>query len=732
MRNSLPARRGVACAVLACVVGSLFTTFAQSQRPADQNQDRIVISKDEVLFDVVVRDKKGKLIKDLTLADFEVYEDGVKQNVDSFRFVSSTVAETAAAPSTTTDTNTPATTTETKETKAPPRTVTEEVAGVSAVALVFDRLSPESRLRARNAALSYLGESVKKTELVGVFLNDLKVMVVQPFTYDTQQIKAGIEKVGISAPSLSASSSEQVRSARNDVTIGLLRQSQNAGPPAPGTEFIASTGQVAMNMLEYLEETQRDQLGYATTHGLLHIAASLRTLPGRKAVIFFSEGLVLPPTVQETFKSVINEANRGNVSFYAVDVAGLRTESKNAETRKEINSRADLRMAQLGSNAEITGPMTKGLERNEDLLRMNPDSGLGQLANDTGGFLITDSNDLSGRLQKVDEDLHSYYLLSYSSNNQKYDGHFRKIEVKLKRSGLTVQSRKGYYAIKGTFGTPVLSYEAPALAVLDQSPQPDAFPIYAGGFSFPDRERKGLAPVMVDVPMSAFTVRLDQAKKVYDTDFSVVVVFKDQTGRALGKLSSQYKLSGPIDKVEEAKKQRILFYREAHLPPGRYDVETIAYDAPSGRASVRAGVVEVPASEDGKLRLSDVMLLKRAEPVAPADDNNTNPFRVGNLIVHPNLGEPIPRSLKQVPFFFTVYVPAGAASKPKLMIELVAQGSTLSKMPGELAEIDAMGRSQFVAGLPVETIPVGKYELKITVSDGATSVSRSRSFTLVD
>ena len=249
---------------------------------------------------------------------------------------------------------------------------------------------------------------------------------------------------------------------------------------------------MVLGNLEWLEEMQRDQQGNATAHGLLHIASALRVLPGRKAVIFFSEGLVLPPNVYEVFRSVINEANRSNVSFYAIDVAGLRTESKTAETRREINSRSDLRMAQLGSTSDPQGPMTKGLERNEDLLRLNPDSGLQQLANETGGFLITDSNDLKNRIQQVDEDLHSYYLLSYSSNNQKYDGHFRKIEVKLKRSGLSVQSRKGYYAIKGTFASPVLSYEAPALAAFENAPKADSFPFYVGGFSFPDRQRLGL------------------------------------------------------------------------------------------------------------------------------------------------------------------------------------------------------------------------------------------------
>ncbi len=699
---------------------SSITTHAQSQ-----TQDKIVISKDEVLFDVVVRDKKGRVVRDLTATDFEVYEDGVKQELGSFRFVSSAGPGNETSPE---KSPTAAITTPENPSVTPKPVESSDTSKVSAVALVFDRLSPESRARARDAALDYLNGRASRNELVAVLQTDLSVVVLQPFTYDSQLVKSGIEKFSVRLPALYTSNNAETREQRDEVVKAAQAVATGQVVPLPGTEF-ARAAAFELRNLEGIEEMERSQQGNATAFGLLKIASSLRHFPGRKAMIFFSEGLSLPPDAHGVFQSVVNTANRGNVSVYSIDVAGLRTESKTAETRREINSRADLRMAQVASTTDPSGPMTKGLERNEDLLRLNPDSGLGQLANQTGGFLITDSNDLKNRIQQVDEDLHSYYMLTYSSNNQKYDGHFRKIEVKLKRSGLSLQSRKGYYAIKGTFGSPVLSYEVPALAVLNNAPKSDSFPFFAGGFSFPERQRIGLATFMADLPMSAFTVKVDSKKKTYETDFSVLALIKNQDGEVVAKVSKQYQLTGPGDKAEEAKTGRLLFYREANLPPGRYTVETICYDAPSGRASVRTGSLEVADTDDEKLRLSDVMMLKRAEP-ASGDQNSTNPFQIGNKIVSPNLGEPIQRSLKQVPFFFTAYVPAG--SKPKLTIEIRNEGRSLGQMPGELPASDSSGRSQFVAGLPVERMPAGSYELKITLTDGAMTLTRSRNFTLVD
>jgi hypothetical protein len=241
----------------------------------------------------------------------------------------------------------------------------------------------------------------------------------------------------------------------------------------------------------------------------------------------------------------------------------------------------------------------------------------------------------------------------------------------------------------------------------------------------------GLVPIIADLPMSAFTFAADQAKKIYQTDFSVVALIKDQTGQVVQKVSRQYRLSGPLEKLEEEKKGRVLFYREADLMPGRYQLETIAYDAPTGHSSVRTGTIEVLASDEGKLRLSDVAMLSRAEPASAPDEKHRNPFYVGKVIVSPNLGEPIQRSRKQVPFFFTAYVPS-TASAPKLAIELRQQGRTLAQMPGELPAPDASGRVQYLAGLPLDMIPAGDYELRITVADGTTTAARSVYFTIAD
>ena len=107
-----------------------------------------------------------------------------------------------------------------------------------------------------------------------------------------------------------------------------------AGGAAPDAIF----AQMEQRTAETWEMLERDQQGYSTSNALLAVVNGMRTLPGRKSVVFFSEGVAIPANVAAQFRSVIDTANRANVSIYAMDAAGLRAHSTSEEAREGINA----------------------------------------------------------------------------------------------------------------------------------------------------------------------------------------------------------------------------------------------------------------------------------------------------------------------------------------------------------------------------------------------------------
>src|SRR5690242_5402360 len=119
----------------------LIACVTRAQKPTSvpatplQEEDKIVVGTNEVLLDAIVRDKKGRVVKDLQPSDFEIYEDGVRQDIKSFRFakegssttISTTSSEPSANPSTSTNSGS--------------RKPFLNVSRIGAVAIVFDRLS---------------------------------------------------------------------------------------------------------------------------------------------------------------------------------------------------------------------------------------------------------------------------------------------------------------------------------------------------------------------------------------------------------------------------------------------------------------------------------------------------------------------------------------------------------------------------------------------------------------
>jgi VWFA-related protein len=738
--------------ILALVTASTLPTLAQTPtNQQEQDEEKLVVGTNEVLLDAVVKDKKGHTVKDLKASDFEVYEDGVRQQVKSFRLVNRDEATTA--PNNTT--GTPSQSTQPIVTPRPGARLSTN--RLSAVALVFDRLSPDARARAREAALSYIGNEVRPDDFIGVFGIDLSLKAIQSFTNNAQLIRAAIERATSHAPSSFTSSTEQLTNlsqtttalqSQVDVNSGNLAGGGPtgsgqalAGQSGPSQSSIAAAGAAAADLqfaemteraVEGFERLERSQQGYATTEGLLAVVNAMGRLPGRKALILFSEGLAIPVQVVSHFRSVISAANRANVSIYAVDAAGLRALSSDADAGRAMTALGQKRTRIAGSPSDGTGgPMMRDLERNEDLLRLNPESGLGQLANETGGLLISNTNNPGPRLRQVDEDLHAYYLLTYTPQNQNFDGHFRQINLKINRPGVDVQARKGYYALNASYDTPVLDYEAPAVAILSGRSQPNAFDSRVAAFNFPEPGKNGLVPVMVEVPADSINFVANNEKKNYSTNFAVVVLIKDENQRVVRKLSNQYLLSGPLDKLEAARQGKVLFYRETQLEPGRFTVASVVYDATTGHASTNTASLVVTPADQSRLRMSSIVLIKNAERMPAVEQNTSNPFHFGEVVIYPYIDQPLSKAAtKNLPFFVTVYPAPGASETTRLTLEILRGGHSLAQVPLKLPAPDQTGRIQFASTIPIDKLQPGDYELKLTARDAKDTVTRTEQFTI--
>src|SRR5262249_25564580 len=133
--------------------------------------------------------------------------------------------------------------------------------------------------------------------------------------------------------------------------------------------------------------------------------------------------------------------------------------------------------AAAASKANATGTsgvntsMAKSVDTAIDSGRANTQDTLLRLAKETGGDLIANTNDFRGRLRKLNDELQTYYEVTYDPQIQKYDGSFRKVSVRTEDAGLKIQSRAGYFALPPsmtTGGQTVSAYEIPLLKALDE------------------------------------------------------------------------------------------------------------------------------------------------------------------------------------------------------------------------------------------------------------------------
>ena len=671
-----------------------------------------------VVIDVVVRDEKGRPVTGLREGDFALFEDDVRQKIGAFVEVSQpdrsavrrASGSVAAAEQLIAAAQNPGLT------------------GPQFLAIVFDRLSNEARGISSKSALASL-ETLREGDFVGVFLADSSLVTVQTYTNDRARIKAAIQDVATRATSRfdGPGAAENLRN-RDERGNRLPGDASPSVPVVAGAEFegrpVDGRSIGAREIQAVIEATnnsweliQRDQAGYATTNALLAVVNGLGVLPGRKSLVFFAEGLAIPDAVLPHFRNVVASANRANVSAYTIDSAGLRAHSSEAVTGREVRAMGAAGLAGMGSIAM--------LERNEDVLRKDPRTSLTLLAEGTGGFLVENSNDLANAFRRIDADRRFYYLLTYAPTNAALDTVWRNVTVTVPHRRITVRARTGYLANTGRGSLALLTSENAAVAALSRTPSPSDVPVRSAALVFPGGNDTRVA-ILAATDGTALQFHRDGER--FRADFTIVARILDAQGAVVRTASQPYHLTGPISEAERARAGDILFFRQPVLEPGDYTLEVAVHDALASSAGVQRTRFTMPVPSTEGFHVSSLVLVRRAERAGPGERQPENPLFIDDVVIYPNLGEPLPASSNlTLTCFLSLAGLAGAS--PEVAMELLRGGARVAQGALSLPAPDASGRVRYLGQLSVGAVKVpGNYTLRLTITKDRRSVVREAEF----
>lgn len=432
------------------VVGSLAAAVVAQQTvqpstPPDQQVVKITTSL--IQIDVSVTDKKGRVVTDLKPEEIEIYENGEKQKITGFSFVTN-IRKTL----------TPDKLDKSKPAIPEPPLVLRPDQVKRTIALVVDdlTLSFESAAYTRRALKKFVDEQMQDGDLVGIIRTGAGIGALQQFTSNRQQLYAAIERV-------KWNSAGRGRFGSFDPVEPTMAQTRRA----QGDPFTSNADIQAERDFNDSINNYRESLFTTGTLGALkYIVGNMGELPGRKSVILFSDGFQIFPgikndvtvarlmgderTVQpnreggyfaartlDFMKELIALANRKSVIFYTIDARGLQTTGLTAADK--VADPTFLDSAALNAMQQIES------ERSNELF--GTQQGLVYLAKETGGFAYVNQNRISDGVQKALDD-QSYYLVAYEPDAESFDPEkrkFNKLDVKVLRDNTSVRHRSGFF-----------------------------------------------------------------------------------------------------------------------------------------------------------------------------------------------------------------------------------------------------------------------------------------------
>jgi VWFA-related protein len=661
--------------------------------PADDT-DVVKITTALIQVDVTVTDNKGKIVTDLRPDEIEILENGERQKITNFSFISNVRASEETVANKKSD----------RPVVLPPSPVRSEQVRRT-IALVVDdlTLSFESTYFVRRALKKFVDEQMQEGDLVAIIRTGAGIGALQQFTNDRRQLYAAIERVRWNAIG-----------SGNIGAFAPLDAKIDTGAPKSEPE----AGERTQEGIEREFEDFRESLFATGTLGAVnYVVRGMQDLPGRKSIMLLSDGFKLftedalgfkdSGRVLQSLRRLVDMANRASVVIYTMDARGLQytgltaADNTSGRTADEIEKVVSDRRGKL----------------------FDTQDGLRYLAQQTGGISIINNNDLSGGIRKILDD-QSYYLIAYEPDDATFDPRtrrFNKLEIKVKRPGTRVRYRSGFFGISDE--KIVRPQQTADQRIMNALISPFAVNEIALKLNplFYNSARGGnviRSLVHIRAQDLKFTDEADGTKKGV---FDIIGIGFGDNGAVVDQTSKTYTLSMTKEIFEKVMKTGFVYdFSFPIKKPGAYQLRIALRDHGSERIGSANQFIEVPNLKKGRLVTSGVLLenLEYADwqkresgqairPSDPLADTSLRRFKRGTVL---NYG-------------FTIYNAKSLGPAPNLSYQtrVFRDGKAIFESPVQpvvATNVADPGTVGFTAALALGTAMLpGDYVLQIVITD---------------
>jgi VWFA-related protein len=688
------------CLIFCLAASSVPSQTQQGETPRSQ-VPTYQVESNLVVVDVIVRDKKGNPIRDLSREDFKAYEDNVPQEIVTF-----SREDIPVGPS-------PEATAGGAAQTAPEKIVNlninpeqtpkkEDLQGKRLVILFFDlsSLGEEGLIRSVDTARQFVAEQTGPQDLLAIATYDSILQLIQDFTNDHQ---VTLNTLNALYPSDSGEATAE--------SLGDEESSEDVYVPDDIQFNIFNTDR-RLSALETLAKMYRE-------------------FPERKSLVYFSNGVSTTGVENNAqIRSTVDNANRSNMSIYTIDSRGLVALPPGGEASQ----------GSPGGMALFNG---SSVSRQMSSLSSSQET-LTTLAHDTGGIAFQDTNDLSLALKQVQEDTRSYYVLGYYSKNRKEDGKYRKIRIEIVRTGLKLEHRPGYFASKSFIQLNQEERDLQLQQALSVDRPFSDVPLILQADYFQSDEKTCMVPLSIEMAGDGVQFESKGDQRVASFEFLAQVI--DPKGRVTGVARDKVQVRLAAEKAEKIKAGGILYSSGFQLRPGSYTLKFIVRDNGTGKLGSFEHPLTVPTLDGKKLDISSIILgnqLVSADSTASGVEHQgsmrkfqrsefeNDPLLVEDKKIIPSIGN-VFLNRQTVYVYFQIY---GAATspdtkKPSLETSLLLlkdETKIMETKPETVQEwtqqkkgketVEKKGVATVAISLPLKGLAKGTYALQVHVRD---------------